>query len=278
MILVTGYKGFIGSRLAQRLVEENEVIVGLDAVDGDPNQRLSLVPWHKITKVYHQGAISDTTETDVDKIYHYNVKFSIDLFTKAIEHQIPVVYASSASVYGNSKSQSYNPLNYYAMSKLTVDMWVLDNIKSFNSIVGYRYFNVYGRDENKTDWTMSPVCKFIKQAKEDRIIKVFSGSQDMKRDFICIEDVLRIVTREPQESGIFDLGTCSAMSFLEVAELVAQKYDASIKFIPFPEKLRNKYQFYTEARTRYPHWFKTVRQWLNEFPISNPFPGEFSSR
>ena len=99
------------------------------------------------------------------------------LFLKSLaEYQIPVKYASSASVYGNSTDGSMNPLNYYALTKTQIDYWVQDNIDKFKSIQGFRFFNVYGQGEEHKGNQQSPVSKFVQQLEEDGVIKVFEGS------------------------------------------------------------------------------------------------------
>jgi ADP-L-glycero-D-manno-heptose 6-epimerase len=262
MILVTGHKGFIGRNLVKHLTDRNQKVYGLDRKDGNVFDQLNSVPWKDITQIYHQGAISNTTETDVDKIYRHNIKFSVDLFEKAIQHEIVTKYASSASVYGNSNNHSYNPLNFYAMSKLTVDMWVKENRRRFKrNVTGFRYYNVYGNDEQKEDTAMSPVYKFSQQAKNTGTITVFEGSERMVRDFVCIDDVIDII-KDDHVNGIFDLGTGRPISFLKVAQLVAKKYDATIRYIPMPEILLDRYQFYTRAKEEYFHKFITVEDWL----------------
>jgi ADP-L-glycero-D-manno-heptose 6-epimerase len=262
MILITGHKGFIGRNLANHLEQRNNKVYGLDRKDGNVFEQLNDVPWKDITEIYHQGAISSTTEQNVDAIYKHNIKFSIDLFEKAIEHEIIVKYASSGSVYGNSKEYSYSPLNYYAMSKLTVDMWVKQNSRRFKkNITGFRYFNVYGKDEMKDDLSTSPIYRFSEQAKNTGIIKIFKGSDKTFRDFICVEDIISIIT-DDHAFGIFDLGTGTPVSFLEVAELVSEKYDAAVKFIPMPDIVKGKYQFYTKAKAEYNHHFISVKDWL----------------
>jgi len=260
MILVTGHKGFIGRNLVKFL--SNTKVYGLDAKDGDVFKQLEEVPWENITEIYHQGAISSTTELNVDSIYNHNIKFSIELFEKAIEYQIPVKYASSGSVYGNTRGLHLSPLNYYALSKMTVDLWVLDNIKRFSIIAGFRYFNVYGADEQKDDFSTSPVYRFSEQAKKDGVIKIFTGSHNTYRDFICVEDVISIITKR-HKSGIYDLGTTKPISFMDVAELVARKYDATIKFIPFPDIIKGRYQVYTQAKPDFDYKFISVEEWLD---------------
>jgi ADP-L-glycero-D-manno-heptose 6-epimerase len=167
MILVTGFEGFIGRNLVDYLTKKGEICIGIDRVHGDVFEQLDSVNWKDISMIYHQGAISSTTEQDVDLIYQMNVRFSLKLFALAALHDIPVHYASSGSVYGNSKEYAYNPLNYYAMSKMTVDMWVKENLSAFRKpIVGFRYFNVYGANEAKDDLSTSPIYRFSEHAKE----------------------------------------------------------------------------------------------------------------
>ena len=131
MIILTGYEGFIGKAFEKKLDPENLYRVGEGGADLFIEQ---YEDWDKVDLILHQGAISSTVETDLNKIHKYNVDFSIKLFEKAIEHQIPVKYASSASVYGTSNNREMNPLNYYAISKLQVDYWVRDNMDKFKSI------------------------------------------------------------------------------------------------------------------------------------------------
>ena len=159
MIILTGYNGFIGKAFAKKLDEDNLYRVERDGVD------LFLrdyEDWDKVELIIHQGAISSTVETDLNKIHKYNVDFSIQLFEKAIEHQIPVKYASSASVYGNT-SDTINPLNYYAISKVIMDYWVRDHMDEFKLVQGFRYFNVYGEGEAHKNVQASPVHKFSNQ-------------------------------------------------------------------------------------------------------------------
>lgn len=266
MILVTGHKGFIGRNLVKYLEDQGEEVYGFDAVDGDPIELAKQVPWDKITMIYHQGAVSNTTELDVLKVQRWNVQSSVQIFEKAIKHHIPVHYASSGSVYGNSianhSSFDYNPLNYYAISKLTVDLWVRENLSAFTApIVGFRYFNVYGADERKDDYCTSPVYRFSEQAKKDGVIKIFKGSEKTYRDFVWVGDIVKIITQN-HKTGIYDLGTSEPISFLDVAVFVADKYNVPIKFIPFPEIIKGKYQTYTCAKHEFNHKFTSVEEYL----------------
>jgi ADP-L-glycero-D-manno-heptose 6-epimerase len=258
MNIVTGYMGFIGSHICDRIsdifaVEQNDCFEFLQ----------NFKDWSKVKFIYHLGAISDTTCTDIAKIYKYNIDFSLQLFEKAIEYQIPVRYASSASVYGNTHN-SINPLNYYSMSKATIDLWVQDNISRFSHIQGLRFFNVYGDGEENKFNQASPVSKFRKEVKERGTISIFEDSEFYYRDFICVEDIAEIMVNNNLDSGIYDLGTSRPISFKTVARLMQQKYGGTIQTTPFPNHLIGKYQTSTKAREVFPHTFKSLSQWLEE--------------
>lgn len=258
MNIVTGHKGFVGSHLFSKL--ENAYGVGMTDCHTFLN---GFDKWQDVECVYHLGAISDTTCTDVERIYNYNVAYTIQLFEKCIEHKIPVKYASSASVYGN-QIRKINPLNQYALSKVIVDYWVEENKDRFVSIQGFRFFNVYGDGEDHKGSQASPVTQFRKQAATG-VIKVFEGSENYVRDFVCVEDVCDVIIHNHQVSGIYDLGTSKPISFLEVAKLIQKKYGGEIQTIPFPKHLVNRYQHYTCAEQCFDFKFKTLDDWLNSF-------------
>ena len=250
MILITGSDGFIGKNLSNRFYNKGIYFSEIRTCFDDLYEGIN---WEEIEEIWHMGAISSTTETDLDKIYRYNIKYTLELFNYAIEYQIPIKYASSASVYGNSPhyNRNINPLNYYAMSKATIDKWVEDNINKFSKIHGYRFFNVYGAFEDHKGKQASPVHTFSKQAKETGKIKLFENSVAYMRDFIWVEDVIDCMYYDSHSSGIYDVGTGVARSFQRVAEIVANKYNAEIEYIPFPEHLKDKYQYYTCARNHF---------------------------
>jgi ADP-L-glycero-D-manno-heptose 6-epimerase len=256
MILLTGHKGFIGSNLLKRFDIDNVIVTDID----DCYQVLNLTNWHNIEHIYHMGAISNTTETDIERINTFNVYYSIELFKNAIRYNIPVTYASSASVYGNSFTYAVNPLNYYSMSKATIDLFVQDNIDNFKYVNGLRFFNVYGNGEDHKGTQASPIHQFTQQAK-NKVIKVFEGSERFIRDFVAVDDVVDCIMTK-KESGIYDVGTGDPISFLDVARAVAEKYSAEIETIPFPNHLKNKYQYYTCARQHYNKKFMSVTDYL----------------
>ena len=261
MIIVTGSKGFIGRNFLKAFEDTDDVIIPVDSdiiewmVDGFKD-------WHKVDLVIHQGAISSTVEKDIDKIHYYNVHLTLKLFEKCIKYGIPVKYASSASVYGNLQGV-FNPLNYYAISKLQIDYWVQDNIEEFSLIQGFRYFNVYGNGEGDKGDQASPVSKFTKQVKETGKLKLFEGSDNFYRDFVCVDDIVHLVLNNRKRSGIYDLGTSNPVSFQHVAECVAKKYNGEIEYVPFPDHLKGKYQDYTRARGEWGDYiFTTVERYL----------------
>ena len=258
MIIVTGSKGFIGQNFLKALKDKE-----IKEVEKNDSWhfRQSFKDWNKVELILHQGAISHTTSTNLKALQHFNVEFSQLILQQSIKYQIPIKYASSASVYGHTLTDM-NPLNYYAISKLTVDYWIQDHINEFSFIQAFRYFNVYGEgEENKGDQA-SPISKFTKQVKEDGKIKLFEGSDKFLRDFVFVDDVVDIVLNNDKPSGFYDLGTSNPTSFQEVGELIAKKYDGTIECIPFPEYLKDKYQKYTCAKKEWDYKFTTIKEYL----------------
>ena len=262
MIILTGSRGFIGKNFLKKI---NEPIVEVEKEDAYKFIS-NFKDWSEVSLILHQGAISSTTEKNIQTLHHNNVAFTLFLFEKAIQHQIPVKYASSASVYGNQTKQLkvINPLNYYAITKLQIDYFVQDNLDKFSSIQGFRYFNVYGNGEEHKGDQASPISKFTKQIKETGKLKLFKVSDKFLRDFICVDDIVDVVLYNKQESGIYDLGTGTPISFQKVAELVAEKEKGEIEYIDFPENLEGKYQNYTCADMEWigDYKFKTVQEYL----------------
>ena len=260
MIILTGANGFIGKKFLKRFEQEGKIVVTVEK-NNSWHFRQSFYKWQDVELIIHQGAISDTTCTNLKAINHFNVEFTEWLCEQAIRYQIPMKYASSASVYGNQQG-IINPLNYYAISKVISDYWVQDHIDEFKLVQGFRYFNVYGDGEDHKGDQASPVSKFTKQIKETGVLKLFKGSDRFLRDFICVDDVVDIVLNNDKPSGIYDLGTSNPTSFQEVGELVAEKYNGTIEYIPFPKHLECKYQEYTCAKKEWDYKFTTVKEYL----------------
>lgn len=277
--LVTGAAGFIGSHLCRHLKNDiiccdttaNEMLSPEKAVSFLENKKNS------IECVYHLGAISSTTETNIHKLTKANISFSSQLLECCIAFGIPFVYASSASVYGLGmngfqESAPLTPLNYYAISKATLDMYAMQKIKDNPSakIIGLRYFNVYGKGEDHKGDMASPVHKFFKQARLQKTIKIFEGSENFYRDFIHVNDVVSI-TSSAQEfvSGIYNVGTGTPRSFWDVADIVKKMTDAKIIKTPFPPHLTGKYQKYTRSENSkinkiFPHKFISLENGIKE--------------
>ena len=227
MIIVTGSKGFIGRNFLKAFEDTDDVIIPVDSdiiewmVDGFKD-------WHKVDLVIHQGAISSTVEKDIDKIHYYNVHLTLKLFEKCIKYGIPVKYASSASVYGNLQGV-FNPLNYYAISKLQIDYWVQDNIDEFSLIQGFRYFNVYG-DRQPLRGQYAPVIGiFLRQLAAGEPLTIV-GDGEQRRDFVNVKDVCRanimaaISNPDDEAYGqVYNVGTGKNYSVNEIAKMFNTK-------------------------------------------------------
>ena len=260
-ICVTGAEGFIGKNLCKHLIDMNHEVTKFEyAKNSFPDP--SLYDW-----VIHLGAISSTTERNVELIMDQNYEYSLKLLQMCDTMGVNFQYASSASVYGNTNSFVENgpvyPQSPYAWSKYLFDRFVQQAMGEFKILVqGFRYFNVYGDGEEHKEDQASPVSKFTKQIKETGVLKLFKGSDRYLRDFVCVDDVVDIVLNNDKPSGIYDLGTSNPTSFQEVGELVAEKYNGAIEYIPFPLHLNNKYQRYTCAEQQWDYKFTTIKEYL----------------
>lgn len=266
-ILITGHEGFIGKNLVKHLDAEHE-IVGYE-YNPDVMPVVDGFDW-----VIHLGAISSTTERDVDKIMQQNYEFSKFIFTECNNKGINLQYASSASVYGpyeNFKEDDpKQPQSPYAWSKYLFDRWVWQ--QQHNVVVqGMRYFNVYGPNEDHKGSQASPITKFTKQAKETGTITLFENSNQYLRDFIYVGNVCLIhdIMMLNPKAGLYNIGTGTSTSFQEVGEIIAKKYNAKINYIPMPDSLQGQYQEYTCAditklNTVVNVRFKTVKEYMNE--------------
>jgi len=247
-ILLTGYQGFIGKNYLEQIPNGWEVKLH---EWGQPFPDVEGLDW-----VVHMGAISSTTEKNLDKIMEQNVLFSMKLFESCVANNVNFQFSSSASVYGkksnfNEKEDIPQPQNLYAMSKYLFEEYMKKRNPSNIKWQAFRYFNVYGPHEEHKGSQASPVHQFSKQAKEDGVIKVFEGSDYFMRDFVHVDYVIDIHKKmmKSNEKGIWNVGTGNAISFRDVADIIAEKYDAKIEVIPFPEHLKDHYQDYTKANT-----------------------------
>jgi ADP-L-glycero-D-manno-heptose 6-epimerase len=244
-ILVTGYRGFVGQNMVNALKDKHE----LSFYEwGDEPPALEGLDW-----VVHLGALTATTETDVDKVMRQNHDFSCVMLMACQVAGVNLQYASSASIYGQGTNFEEDapayPQSPYAWSKYLFDRHV--KINRFEKIIvqGFRYFNVYGPHEDHKGDQASPYFKFEKQARETGVIKLFEGSENFYRDFVPVETVINVHERffDVKESGVWNIGTGKARSFLDVASEIADKYNAKIEYIPMPDSIAKQYQKYTCA-------------------------------
>ena len=245
-ILVTGASGFIGQNMVNGLREEHEVV---PLEWGQLTPSLEDVDW-----VIHLGAISSTVEQRIDYVVRQNLASSIYLYEECIKHGVNFQFASSASVYGLvsdfKETSPLNPQNHYARSKAMFERYVeLRNAPIITQM--FRYFNVYGPHEDHKGGQASPHTQFTKQAKESGLIKLFEGSENYKRDFINVAQIVDYHKRffSVEESGVWNMGTGVAKSFYDVAKEIADEHEASIAYIKMPEILKDNYQEFTQANT-----------------------------
>jgi len=245
-VLITGAGGFIGGNLAAYLSHRNYDVTKFDITLG--NSGLPDVMNQDI--VIHLGGNPDTTETNVKKILEQNFEYSVMLYELCELYEIKFQYASSASVYGASKSFKESdfckPLSPYAFSKYMFDCWLMNQNYPYQ---GFRYFNVYGLGEDKKGNQASPVSKFIKQALTNGHIEIFENSEKYKRDFVSVDDVCEMHFRmlNSNASGVFNIGTGDPISFRDVADIVKSTSHSIIKEIPMPKELKGQYQKFTKA-------------------------------
>ncbi len=216
----------------------------------------------KTEGILHNGACSDTMETDGRYMLENNFGDSKALLSYALQHRIPFVYASSAAVYGASKTfsiepENERPLNIYGWSKLLFDQHVrplLPHIES--TVVGLRYFNVYGPREQHKGRMMSVLHQLLRQLKETGVCRLFEGTDGYEpggqaRDFVFVDDIVDLdlfFLNGPVRKGIYNAGTGQARSFNAIAQtLIKLLGKGHIEYIPFPDVLRGKYQSFTQA-------------------------------
>lgn len=262
MILVTGAAGFIGSNFVKYLnsIGINDILVCDYLTNGKQFKNLVDCKYtgyvtpdrvnseliKDIRSVYHFGAISSTVEWNGELLMERNYNYTVELISMCVSAGVPISYSSSASVYGNGSG----PLNLYAYSKWLVDKWVQENVLPRGPRVqGWRYFNVWGPGEWHKGGQASPHWQFRQQALETGEIKIFQGSSGYYRDFVHVDTVCRTqwMLSTVRESGIWDLGTGTQVSFQSVAESIAAEHSARIVEVPFPEHLKECYQWSTLA-------------------------------
>ena len=321
MIIVTGGAGFIGSRIISKLNEQgkSDIIVVDDLSEGIKMKNLARLEiadyidvddfikdikldknFGKIESLIHMGACSSTTEWNGKYVMNQNYEYSKELLHWSSNKSVSLVYASSASVYGDGSrgfvedTRAEYPINMYAYSKYLFDTYVR---KAFpvlkNQVVGLRFFNVYGPHESHKGSQASVIFHANNQIKASGKISLFGSFENIiageqKRDFVYVDDCANVVTwmiENPNISGIFNLGSGRAETFNELARSVIEWHGyGDIVYIDFPNDLKGSYQSFTQAdlsllrKSGFKEDFRSIKEgvfdylnWMNEDPPKNTF-------
>lgn len=286
MIIVTGAAGFIGSCLVKRLNADNfNMIIAVDKFDNPAkNKNLEgakiqervdrdhFFDWldrnnELVEFIFHIGARTDTTEFNKSIFDELNVSYSKEIWKRCVAYQIPLVYASSAATYGlgelgfkddESKMKELKPLNPYGWSKLEFDIWALGQKEKPFFWAGLKFFNVYGPNEYHKGRMASVIWHAFNQIKSTGKMKLFRSHNPkykdggQLRDFIYVKDLVDVcmfLMNTRKNSGIYNLGTGKARTFLDLtrATFKAMNKPEDITFIDTPADIRDKYQYFTEA-------------------------------
>jgi len=228
-----------------------------EVISGDINDKAllaSLKENYRFDYIFHEAAISDTTALEQDLMIKTNVNAFKDLLDIAAAHGANMIYASSAATYGNAVSPQRvgreAPQNVYGFSKLMMDNIAREYMeKESISIVGLRYFNVYGPREFFKNKTSSMVVQFGHQILSGKNPRLFEGSENILRDFIYIEDIIQanIKAMHPKESGVYNVGTGRARSFQDIVDILQSELGTSLPCEYIPNPFVGSYQFHTEA-------------------------------
>jgi ADP-L-glycero-D-manno-heptose 6-epimerase len=292
MIIITGAAGFIGSNMLAELAEAGtSSVVACDYWGSEekwrnvakhyveefvtPDRLLGFIrdAGSTIRGVVHMGAISATTERDIDLLIAHNINLTVNLWELCAEMSIPFLYASSAATYGGRENSLIDdetpeflsrlqPLNGYGWSKHVTDRILMQRVADGRPTppqwCGLKFFNVYGPNEYHKGDMQSVVAKFFREVRDGKPIKLFKshrkGIDDgaQSRDFVYVKDctaAMLWMLEHPDVSGLFNIGSGLARSFRDLISSIASALDVSIEFdyVPMPEPLQQKYQYFTQA-------------------------------
>jgi ADP-L-glycero-D-manno-heptose 6-epimerase len=309
MIIVTGAGGFIGSCLISFLQKKgHEDIIAVDAIEKKQNSNLrekklaafidrkTFINWFdehykEVDFVFHIGARTDTAEQSERLFDELNVAYSKSIWRICTQHNIPLLYASSAATYGNG-SHGYSddhktiadlkPLNPYGWSKQFFDQWVLRQNETPVRWAGFKFFNVFGPNEYHKGRMASVILHAFKQIQSGGKVRLFQSNDpsirdgEQKRDFVYVMDVLEVLYyfyQNNPSNGIYNLGSGQANTFVDLTKHVFEALDLKpdITFIPMPADLNASYQNYTCAdmnklkSTGYSKAFHTFQASIQEY-------------
>ena len=286
MIVVTGAAGFIGSYFVGKLnragFHDLVLVDRYDDVTKERNfftkqytrliDRDEFLPWfqenrQKVEIVFHLGARTDTVGQEPESYEVLNLRYSQNLWKACTNFDIPLVYASSAATYGNGDKgfsdahqqiAHLKPLNLYAWSKHDFDVWVLNQKRTPQFWAGLKFFNVYGPNEYHKGRMASVVLHAFQTIRETGEMKLFRSHREdvadgeQKRDFIYVDDIAEVMLfflRNQYHSGIYNVGTGKARSYLDLTNAVfdSMKLNPEIQFVDTPRDLLARYQYFTEA-------------------------------
>ncbi|CAA6819241.1 MAG: ADP-L-glycero-D-manno-heptose-6-epimerase (EC [uncultured Aureispira sp.] len=285
MIVITGAAGFIGSCLLKQLNKQTSkdliIVDQFDREDKNKNlanskylqkiDRADFIAWFQenpanIELVLHLGARTNTTEKEVAVFDTLNLNYSKSIAAICIQHQIPLIYASSAATYGlgeqgyddQTRPGALTPLNPYGDSKNDFDNWLMNQEKQPPFWAGLKFFNVYGPNEYHKGRMASVIFHTFHQIKKTNSMQLFRSHRpdfkdgEQSRDFIYIKDLLSIIDflmNNAVASGLYNVGTGRARTFYDLAKntFLAMGKTPDIGFIETPEDIRGNYQYFTEA-------------------------------
>lgn len=310
MIIVTGAAGFIGSCMISKLNKEgiNDIVISDDFSDENKNKNLinktykekvhrkDLFHWLEknysdVDFIIHIGARTDTTEFNVAIFDELNLNYTKQLWKDCVANNIPLIYASSAATYGMGEFgydddhaivEKLKPLNPYGESKNNFDKWALQQAEKPVFWAGLKFFNVYGPNEYHKARMASVIFHTHRQVNEKGYVKLFRSHrpdyEDGKqlRDFVYVKDLVEVIMylmKTRPESGLYNLGTGKARSFVDLATSTFNAMDkpVNIEFIDTPIDIRDKYQYFTEANMNklinsgYNKPFHTLEEGINDY-------------
>lgn len=320
MIVITGAAGFIGSYLLSYFNQEGEdqIIIVDDFSFPEKNKNLEgksfemkierkeFISWFEknydqVDFVFHIGARTDTTEFDKSIFDELNVAYTKAIWNICADKMIGLVYASSAATYGlgehgyvddHSIIEKLIPLNPYGDSKNDFDKWALAQTNQPPFWCGLKFFNIYGPNEFHKGRMASVIFHAFNQISETGEMKLFQSHNpdykdgEQQRDFVYVHDLAKVcdwMAENQPESGLYNLGSGTARTFLDLvnATFSAMDKEPEISFIPTPEDIRDKYQYFTEAdmtklyKAGYPDEFMSLEEGVSDYVRNYLIPGKY---